>query len=284
MVDMKRSLISTYLIIGMICGVATAAIAQARPYYQPVRGAIRVDQTDVPYEAQVEPTAMAADSTSIETGADHWSARGFDLKSLIAQIYEIDVRRVDLHDGVETGARYDVSLSVPAEVGQDSIRRMLTDALRKKFGLTIKAESRAMDVYVLSAPHGPGAELHKHVFPRHKSGLMRLAGLSSEGTAEDEGGQITYMGRDCSGVTSGGITVSGGTISDFQRTLEPDLDRVLLDESKLAGNYDFKIGMYVNQDQLFKILQAQLGLVVVPSHRNVTVLTVRSTREMRAAM
>ena len=77
-------------------------------------------------------------------------------------------------------------------------------------------------------------------------------------------------------MTSGGISVSGGTISDFQRTLEPDLDRVMLDETNLSGSYDFKIGTYVNQSQLFQLLHEQLGLVVTPAQRKVTVVAVRS--------
>jgi uncharacterized protein (TIGR03435 family) len=83
------------------------------------------------------------------------------------------------------------------------------------------------------------------------------------------------MGKDCSGVNSGGITVEGGTIAEFRRTLEPDLDRVLVDETKLHGSYDFKIGMYANQTQLFELMRVGLGLVVTPEQRKVTVLAVR---------
>ena len=270
----------------MAGGLASAANAQAKHSFQPVRGVVRVDDANVPYEARVELTSMAADSTSIETGAGHWSARGFDLKRLVAQIYDIDVRRVDLPEGAEADARYDVSLSLPTEVDQESMQRLLADALRKQFGLTIRAESRVMNVYVLSAPNGPGAELHKHVSAQRKNGLAKLGGVGSADDADDDGSQITYTGRDCSGVGSGGITVSGGTISDFRRTLEPDLDRVLLDETNLAGSYDFKIGSYANQGQLFQLLHEQLGLVVTPAQRKVTVLTVRpvETKNLQAKL
>jgi uncharacterized protein (TIGR03435 family) len=128
-----------------------------------------------------------------------------------------------------------------------------------------------MDVYVLSAPEGLGSGLKQHRFAR-RSGLKMLV---SGDDSNDEGGRITYMGKDCSGVNSGGITVEGGTLADFRRTLEPDLDRVLVDETKLRGSYDFKIGMYANQKQLFDLMHAQLGLVVTPEQRKITVLTVR---------
>ena len=78
-----------------------------------------------------------------------------------------------------------------------------------------------MDVYVLSAPEGPGSGLKRHMFARH-AGLKKLVAGGDD--SNDEDGRITYMGRDCSGVNLGGITVEGGTIADFRRTLEPELD------------------------------------------------------------
>jgi uncharacterized protein (TIGR03435 family) len=213
-------------------------------------------------------------------GADHWEARGYDLKSLIAEIFEIDGRLVDVPDAVAANGRYDVSLSLPTELDQDSMQRILVKALAQRFGVTIKPEARSMDVYVLSAPEGPASGLKRHSFARH-AGLKRL--VSGGDDSDDEGGRITYMGNDCSGVNSGGITVEGGTIADFRRTLEPDLDRVLVDETKLRGSYDFKIGMYANQKQLFELMRVGLGLVVTPEQRNVTVLAVRPAEAQPSA-
>ena len=42
------------------------------------------------------------------------------------------------------------------------------------------------------------------------------------------------------------------------------------------SSYDFKIGNYGNQDELFKLLHDQLGLEVTRAERNVTVVAVRS--------
>ena len=152
-----------------------------------------------------------------------------------------------------------------------------------------------MDVYVLSAPNGPGTGLHPHTFTTENAGLQKLVADDAESQAAGEeigdasgggAGRITYMGKDCSGVSSGGITVEGGTLADFRRTLEPDLDRVLLDETNLDGSYDFRIANYANTDELFKLLQDQLGLVVTKEQRSVTVLSVRSTdpRTMQAQL
>jgi uncharacterized protein (TIGR03435 family) len=285
---MNRALIFAGLSIGLLAGsdaayaqqaaqpqdlATTVAAVKAGARFEPVRGAIRIDSTNVPFEVKIEPTAQAADSSSIEAGADHWEARGYDLKTLIAEIIQIDARLVDVPEDVAANGRYDVSLSLPTELDQDSMQRVLVKALTQRFGLTIKPEARTMDVYVLSAPEGAASGLKQHAFARHRGGLAKL--VSGGDDSNDEGGRITYTGKDCSGVNSGGITVEGGTLADFRRTLEPDLDRVLVDETKLRGSYVFKIGMYANQKQLFDLMHAQLGLVVAPEQRKVTVLAVR---------
>jgi uncharacterized protein (TIGR03435 family) len=282
---MNRALISVLSSFGLLVGITSAhsqaqkvadvknaAAVKTGARFEPVRGAIRIDSTDVPFEVRIDQATEAADNSSIEVGADHWEAKGYDLKTLVAEIFEIDARLVDVPEDVVAGGRYDVSLSLPTELDQDSMQRILVKALTQRFGVTIKPEARTMDVYVLSAPEGPGSGLKRHSFGRH-AGLKQLVAGSDD--SNDVGGRITYMGKDCSGVNSGGITVEGGTIADFRRTLEPDLDRVLVDETKLRGSYDFKIGMYANQTQLFELMRVSLGLVVTPEQRQVTVLTVR---------
>jgi uncharacterized protein (TIGR03435 family) len=222
---------------------------------------------------------MGANSTSIDVGGDHWIARGFDLKTLIAQVYDVDVRRVDIADSVAGDAKYDLSLTLPREVDEVAMQRMLEDALERKFGVSIAAESRALEVYVLTAPDGAGAGLH-----RHRAGGLTLVAQDSADPASEDAEQITFLGKKCEGVSSGGITASAGTLGEFRRTLEPDLDRLLIDETGLQGSYDFAIGKYGNQQELFQLLRDELGIVVTPERRDVTVLAVRPRQDLRAAM
>ena len=218
---------------------------------------------------------MNAGSTSIEMGSDRLSARGYDLRTLIAQIYDVDVRRVDLAEDGGQDARYDLTASLPRSVGQDEMQRLLVEAVEQKFSLEVKPEVRSMLVYVMTAPNGPGSGLHLHAPAARAEGLAKPMALDlGTGTLEDVG-EIQFEGRDCSGVSSGGITASAETIDDFRRTLEGDLDRVLLDETNLTGTYDFRVGGYASKDDLFQLLHDQLGLVVRPAERKVTILRVR---------
>src|SRR5690349_348594 len=122
---MNRALISAVSSFGLLVGTAAAYgqaenavamkdVAAVTPAVrlEPVRGAIRIDSTAVPFEVKIMPTE-ASDSASVEVGADHWQARGYNLKSLIAEIFAIDARLVDMPDDLAANGRYDVSLSVP---------------------------------------------------------------------------------------------------------------------------------------------------------------------------
>src|SRR5450631_4134374 len=273
---MKRAPISASLGFVLVYGLGLCAVAQNSSSHQPGRRAARVDHAALPYEVHIGASSLKAGSTSIAIGSDSWSARGYDLRTLIAQIYNVDVRRIELPEGFAADARYDMSLDLATDVSPETMQQILQDSIQKKFGVTIRPESRPMQVYVLTAPNGPGAAMHRHSFAVPSGGLKSLASLGDE---DETGGgfeRITYMGKDCSGVSSGGgIDVAGGSMSEFRRTLEPDLDLVLLDETHLAGSYDFKVGKYSNQDELFKLLHDQLGLEVTRTERDVTVVAVR---------
>jgi uncharacterized protein (TIGR03435 family) len=276
---MKRAPISAGIGLILVCGIAGTAAAQSKTGAQPVRRTVSAERGISSSEVHITPTRMLANSTSIDIAGDHWIARGFDLKTLIAQIYDIDIRRIDFSSDRSGDTKYDVTLTLPREVDEDVMQRMLETAMERKFGMTITPESRAMDVYVLTAPNGPGAALH-----RHGAGGMKLAAQDSAEQPSDDAEQITFLGKDCNGVSSGGIAASAGTLGEFRRTLEPDLDRLLIDETGLQGSYDFQIGTYGNEQELFQLLHDQLGIVVTPTQRDVTVLTVRPAQELQAKL
>jgi uncharacterized protein (TIGR03435 family) len=251
-------------------------MAQGGVKDRPAKRTVRAEQGISSSEVHITPTTMKPGSTSIDVAADHWIARGYDLKTLLSQVYNVDDRRIDFAVSGSDDARYDVTLQLPHEMDEDAVQQMLQSALERKFALAIAPESRSVDVYVLTAPNGPGEALHRH---------GSMAKLISDGAESEDAGQITFSGKSCSGVTSAnGIAASAESIGELRRTLEPDLDRLLVDETHLAGSFDFKIGNYASEVELFKLMHDRLGIAVTPAQRKVTVLTVRPTQEMRAAL
>ncbi|HWG16504.1 MAG TPA: TIGR03435 family protein [Acidobacteriaceae bacterium] len=267
---MHRAPFLVWLSFGLIVSPAIAG-AQSDASRAHSR-AVSEDHAALPYQVHIAPTSQPDGSSSIETGGDSWAARGYDLRTLIAQIFNVDARRIDFPDDAMASRRFDISVSLPVEVDDSTMQRLLADAVQKRFGLKIAPESRPMDVYVLTAPNGPGAAMKRHFTKMTTAELTGFTGADSS----DDLGKVTVFGQDCTDKgSSTGISVEASSISDFRRTLEGDLDRVLLDETHLAGSFDFTVGNYTSQQQLFQVLHDQLGLVITPAERNVTVLAVR---------
>jgi uncharacterized protein (TIGR03435 family) len=263
---MKR--ISAFARLSLVLAFGHAALAPAQhiPPQLPTR------QVAAPYQFQMTPTKMAGGSASLEIEADRWIARGFDLKSLIAQIYDFDPRRVDFTNADLADTRYDITLTTSTEMETDALQALVVEALAKKLGLSIVHESRELDVYVLTAPGGPGAAMHQHV-ARNKSAEL------------DDSEQFKFEERHCTGIASSrGITAHAGTMRDFGRELEPDLDRLLIDETHMTGGYDFNLAGYADQETLFKLLHDQLGLVVMPARRNVPMVVVGPAGNTQAGL
>src|ERR1700679_2263184 len=144
---MTRAPISALLGFVLTAGFAASSAAQGKAAYQPVSRAVRAAQEISASEVHITPTTAKSGSTSIDVADDHWIARGFDLKTLISQAFDVDARLVDIPDDGSTDARYDVTLRLPHEVDQDMMQYMLQGALERKFGVKIAAESRTMNVY-----------------------------------------------------------------------------------------------------------------------------------------
>jgi len=287
---MKWAPISARLSFSLAWGLAATAVAQgSSSHLAPLHPALKED-VHPSYEVRIAPSTLAPNTTLLESGPDHWSARGFDLKTLIALVWDVDARRVDLRSDAKSSARYDMLLALPEDVDPEAMQRLLQEALQKKFRLAITPESRSMDVYVLTVPNGPGPGLHRHNPPMRRvsnDGLLKRVSLDESSADESGAGlgpeaddlqHITYLGKECAGVvTINGIVAAAESISEFGRTLEPNLDRLLVDDTNLTGSYDFRIGSYRDQQELFKLMQEQLGLAVVPAQRKVIVLAVRAS-------
>jgi len=68
--------------------------------------------------------------------------------------------RIDFPDAATGEKRYDVALLLPQQESHDAMMRRVREALQEKLNLTITAETRATEVYVVTAPKGPGPALH----------------------------------------------------------------------------------------------------------------------------
>jgi uncharacterized protein (TIGR03435 family) len=235
-----------------------------------------------PPSYEVHITSSTTLGTTSASAPDYWSVGGFDLKSIVAQAYGVDESRIDFRDAAAAGKRYDVALVLPQPEDHDAMMGRIQDDLKQKFNLKIASEHEAMEVFVVTAPYGPGPKLR----PAEDSmggGFVSSFGASfalpkgQKPTPETIEKAIEQQ-RASSGITMlGNISVSGVTIEDFCKVLEKGLDRKVVDETQLTGHYDFNVVRGDRtRDEFFDMLREQLGLALTPEQRDVPMLVVRS--------
>lgn len=233
-----------------------------------------------PPSYEVHITSSTTLGTTSTSAPDYWSVGGFDLKSIVAQAYGVEESRVDFQDAAAAGKRYDVALVLPQPEDHDAMMGRIQDALKQRFNLKITSEDEAMDVFVVTAPYGPGPKLR---LADSMGGFISSFGTSfalpkgQQPTPENIEKAIEQQ-RASSGITMlDNISVSGVTIEDFCKVLEKGLDRKVVDETHLTGHYDFNVVRGDRtRDGFFDMLREQLGLAFTAEKRNVPMLVVRS--------
>jgi uncharacterized protein (TIGR03435 family) len=265
----------------MLCGAATVLLGQDLP-----SGVKPSSMPDFPpsYEVHVAPSSLKV-GTSGNSGPNYWSASGYDLRSIIEKVYHLDRSRIDLSPSLEDGTRYDFAVVLPKPEGQEEIERLVQRTISEKFRIVATSVSQAMDVYVLTAPHGETAGLRaarsdpEDIISSSSSSVeVAISSTSSDARTSNEVPPELLQALDRGrGVISSvrGISISGGTMEQFCRDLEMGLDRPVIDETGLKGVYDLEVRSASSTEEFFARLRDQLGLVLTPGRRDVRMLAVR---------
>ena len=142
------------------------------------------------------------------------------------------------------------------------------------FHVSATRETIALDAYVVTASNG------KPPTVKRRAGHISLGLSSVEFQVSRVAGEpdaFTDPPKAVAIDTIRGISVEG-TIDDFCRRLEATLDRPVVDETKLDGEFRFKVKASENEKNDFlDRLRDQLGLVIAPAQRNVEILALRPT-------
>lgn len=242
------------------------------------------------YQVHITPTQMVKNSTSGRVAPDYWSARGYDLNGILAKVYEVDARRIELPAALKDGTRYDFVVALPEAESQSQFLRRIQQAIGEHFHLRIALEAQSKDVYVLSAPTGktPAIKVSQAAAGIFGSALQTMTvevpsspdGPPTKEEIEETARKI-FSDQTGPGSIRGissiqGISVSESTMEEFCHTLEMGLDRLVIDETNLKGTYDLEVhGEAKNAQELFALIHDQLGLMLTPATRSGEMLVVR---------
>lgn len=246
---------------------------------EPHRMHVPEGKPDIPPSVEVRISPSKTNGTEETRGPDWWVQRGFDLKTVIAKVYEQDLSRIILPEALQNEERYDFVLVPPHEMDAQAMRHLLQQAIERHFNVSASVESRAVDVYVMTAIEGKT--------PPANTGEASL-GWSIGWSSQDfilamprGGGESTpeMLREAMSKLTLGAmsnIAARNTDMADFRRALEDGLGRPIIDETKLDGSYDLVIhGNAHSTEEFLGMLRDQLGLVLTREHRNIEMLVIR---------
>ena len=193
------------------------------------------------FEARISP---ANGEMSLSDGDEGFEGHSLDFAENVASIW--DVRRDQVLVDSAPVAAFNFSLKTPRE-DRERGREVLKAALESAFGVRVTPEKRETDALVLTLSAAKDAPRPKLGAESVKSGLM---------------------------ASGGGRLLGKAPMTEVARSLWMSLQKPVIDETGLKGEYDFDLEWnYGDRAALDGLLAAQ-GLSLVPGRRTVEFLRV----------
>ncbi len=157
---------------------------------------------------------------------------------MISQLYEINPIRIHLPPALDDDQLYDFALVLPEPESQESMNNRIRQGIEDHFRVTVEREERLLDVYVVTAPNGTPPE--KTWLEDSETGIKmgRVQFQAPKAAASPDQLVGFPMAVGISAIC--GIFVDG-TADDLCRTLEIALDRPVVNETNLQGQFAFRV-------------------------------------------
>jgi uncharacterized protein (TIGR03435 family) len=203
-------------------------------------------------------------------GDDFISLQGFDVREAIRAVYKDTPIRVRLPAALDNDKRYDFALVLPQAVSREKLNEYFRKGLEEYFHVTARRENRLVDVYVVTAVPGRRA-------PAVDASNGFGGGISGGGyeIEAEAGANVTKGGMKPAGIGAMRSVSIDGTVDNFCEMLEEGLDRPVVNETHLEGEFKFHVKSSGKETNDFlDRLREETGLVITPGQRNVAMLVV----------
>jgi uncharacterized protein (TIGR03435 family) len=203
-------------------------------------------------------------------GGDSWQGfRGYDLRAIISEVYSTTPIRIELPASLEDGRRYDFALVLPQRENRERMYGRFRQAVENYFHISAARQSRMMDVYVVTAPGD-----RKPPASEEQSEGGAIEGWSIEVALPARTGDGSGLQRPKKVSVSALSNISGeGSLEAFCKMLERFLDRPVVNETNLQGQFEFRVAANPTENGDFlSRLRNELGLAIEPAKRNVELL------------
>jgi uncharacterized protein (TIGR03435 family) len=233
------------------------------------------NQPDFPPSSTVHILPSGLDNGTGNFGGDSWqSFQGYDLRGIIGEVYSTTPIRIELPASLDVGRRYDFSLVLPQRESRERKYERFRQAVENYFHISAARQSRVMDVYVVTAPGGrkpPAASQQPE--GGGFGGFSIEVGLPARtDDGSNDGSDLERLPKKVS--LSALWNISGeGSLEAFCNALESFLDRPVLNETSLRGEFEFHVAANPTEKSNFLArLRNDLGLAIEPAKRNVELL------------
>ncbi len=233
-----------------------------------------------------------------------FNATNVTMRMLLRQAFNVQEFQIVGGPDWMTSDRFDVVAKAPeGEFSADLMRPMLRTLLAERFKLVVRNETREMAIYALVKARDDG-KLGPNISPAaiDCAGVMRGRRGGPPPSPPQPGQKL-----ECGFMIGPGRMNAGGMpLSNLAQTLSPQVGRIVLDKTELAGNYDFELTYSLeglgsvfpgggppllnggpapidpNQPNLFTALQEQLGLKLDSQRGPVDVIVIDSVQQPSA--
>ena len=239
-------------------------------------------------QGQTDPKALAFEVASIKPntsdavgvaglgwGANNIRGRNQSPASLLRMAFGVQADQIINTPARASGERFDINAKVAPGIvfnAMTMFQPLLRKLLEDRFQLKIHHETRELNVYRLVRVRAD------RLGPK----LAAAPANSCSAPDQKDAAALIAAGRGCSGgPVPGGISVHGMPLATLASLIGPSLERVVVDETGLTGNWDLDLA-FVNQVQdangdgpsLFTALEEQLGLKLETGRAQVDVIVI----------
>lgn len=203
-------------------------------------------------------------------GSDTFFAlKGYTLREATEFLYDVNSIRTLIPALLDNDKHYDFSVVLPKQEDQEKMKDRLRAGLEDYFHVHVSREDRLVDVYVLTVAQGGKLPPVK---PAADEGMSGFGSSSVE--FETKGSQDDALaGTKPQPISAIRGVSADGTADEFCHTLESMLDRPVVNETSLKGEFLFHVEQSeASENNFLERLHQQLGLVITPAQRNVETL------------
>jgi len=233
----------------------------------------RLGKPNLPPSNDVAISPATVSGTVSATMGDFLVRRGFDLKTVMAEVYEIEPSRIVLPASLDTKERWDFVLVPPANLDRQEMFRLVRAGMEKHFGIVTAFDERSTDVYVMSVTEvatpmkkaasmseGCGWAASSASFPADMPRTLEAI----QAYMESPVGQLMWINSPWA---------ENIELDDFRRKLEEVLGRPIVDETNVSGSFDLRVRSAARTiEEAIRAIRDELGLRIEPVRRTIRML------------